>query len=78
MPGKRNCNVRQDNRQAFPRFKGGDSVLMKGGAEPRPKGGDRREDDKKLQQLALYVKAVFSSLHHMLRLRIIVLEEMKF
>ena len=46
-------------------------------ADPRSKRGYRREYDKKLQQLAFDVKSVFPVFVHVLRLRVVILEEAK-
>ena len=44
-------------------------------ADPRSQRGCRRENDKKLQQLAFDVKAVLSPFHNVSRFRIVVLEK---
>ena len=41
-------------------------------------GGDRRENNKQLQQLAFEVEAVLPSLHHMRRFGVVMLEEVEF
>ena len=52
--------------------------FSKPGADPGRQGGDRRENNKQLQQLAFEVEAVLPSLHHMRRLGVVMLEEVEF